>query len=304
MPSPLRLDGIALGLLIVLSMLWGGSFVWNAVILAELPVMTLVALRLLLASLALWVFLLVRGVQVPRALGVWLAFFFMGLVNNAIPFSLIVWGQTEISAGLAAIFNATTPIFTAVIAGAVLVDERLSARRLAGLAFALAGIVVLVGPAALGGVGSAVLAQLAVLSAAISYGVAAVFARRFARWGVSPLSVAAGQLTASSAVMVPLALALDGLPAAMPSGRVVLAVVGLAFLATALAYVLYFSIVARAGATNAALVTVLVPISATGFGVAFLGETVGFSELSGMAFILFGIAVLDGRLLARLPRRS
>ena len=294
MPTPLRLDGVALAMLITLSALWGGSFVWHEVILAELPVMNLVALRVGIAALVLWVYFGIRGDRVPRSAKVWAAFAFMGFVNIVVPFTLIVWGQTAISAGLASIFNATTPIFAAVLAGRFLPDEQLTARKLAGLTLALAGVAVLVGAGALGGLGEALLPQLAVLSAALSYGIALVFSRRFARWGVAPSAVALGQLTTSSLFMAPLALIVHGVPRALPSATVIISVLSLAIFATAAAYILYFSIVRRAGATNAALVTVLVPLFATGLGVVVLGEAVTVNQLAGLALIVLGFAVLQG----------
>ena len=294
MPISLRLDGVALAMLIVLSALWGGSFVFHEVILTELPVMTLVALRVVIAALALWVFLGLRGDPIPRSGKVWAAFAFMGFANNAVPFTLIVWGQTEISAGLASIFNATTPIFAAVLAGLLLADEQLTARKLLGLVLALCGVAVLVGAGALRGIGDALLPQLAVLGAALSYGVALVFSRRFARWGVAPSAVALGQLTASSLMMAPLALAIDGVPRVLPSALVIGNLLGLAVFATAGAYILYFSIVRRAGATNAALVTVLVPLFASGLGVLVLGEAVRVRQVAGLALIILGFVVLQG----------
>lgn len=299
MAGTARMDGAALIMLTALSVIWGGSFILNAVILEEVPVMTLVALRVVLAALVLWPLIALSGLPVPRGPVVWAAFMFMGFANNVVPFVLIVWGQTSIGAGLAAILNATTPLFAALLAGLFLADETLSTRKVIGLLLGLAGVAALVGPAALGAIGSAVLPQLAILGATLSYGIAAVFARRFARWGVKPTVVAAGQLTGSSIMMVPLALAVDGVPTALPSTTVVWSILGLAVVATAGAYVLYFSIIGRAGATNASLVTVLVPVFAGIMGVAILGERWGAEQLVGMALIIAGFAVLDGRLSVR-----
>lgn len=287
-------------MLLVLSLLWGGSFFLIGVIVTALPVLTIVALRVGLAALVLWAVLLATGRRIPagrRVIGSLLA---MGVLNNVIPFGLIVWGQTSIGAGLASILNATTPLFGVLVAGLVLADERGSARKLAGVMLGFAGVVVMIGPQALEGMGRAGWAQLAILGAAFSYACAGVFGRRFARWGVDPVAVAAGQVTASSLVLVPLALIVDrpwALPA--PGAEIWAAVVALAVLATALAYVLYFRVLARAGATNILLVTFLVPVSAILLGVGLLGEVLTGAQLVGMALIGAGLAAIDGRLLKR-----
>jgi len=287
-------------MLLALSVLWGGSFYFVGIAVTGLPVLTIVALRVSLAALTLWAVLLLTGRRVPvqpRVIG---ALLVMGLVNNAIPFGLIVWGQTSIGAGLASILNATTPLFTVLIAGLALPDEWISARKLAGVALGFAGVVVMIGPEALGGLGRAGWAQLAILGAALSYACGGTFGRRFGGWGVDPVAVAAGQVTASSLILVPLALVLDRpwtLPA--PETGVWAAVLALAVLSTALAYVLYFRVLARAGATNILLVTFLVPVSAIVLGVGLLGEVLTPVQLAGMALIGAGLAAIDGRLLTR-----
>ncbi|MEK9724830.1 MAG: DMT family transporter [Rhodospirillaceae bacterium] len=241
----------------------------------------------------------------PRGTAVWAAFLGMGMLNNVIPFSLIVLGQTQIALGLASILNATTPFFTVLIAGALLVDERMSAGKLTGVGMGFAGVATMIGPAALAGLGDQTLGQLAVLGAALSYGFAGVFGRRFRDMGVDPVVVATGQVAASALVMAQLALVVDrpfGL--ALPGPAVWLAVVGLAVLSTALAYVLFFRILAMAGATNVSLVTFLIPVSAIVLGVVELGETLETRHLAGMAAIGAGLAVIDGRLWdGRLSRR-
>jgi len=296
-----RMDARAFAMLAALSILWGSSFVFVEVILTAVPVLTLVALRVSIAAATLWVAVLATGAHVPRRAGVWAAFALLGLLNNAVPFSLIVWGQTATTAGLAAILNATTPLFTALSAGIALADERLSARRLLGIAAGIAGVAVMIGPGAVGALGEDLPNQIAVLGAALSYATAAVFARRFGRLGVRPVTVAAGQLTASSLIMVPVALAFDGAAAlAVASPLVWLAILANACLSTALAYILYFTILARAGATNVALVTVLVPVVAVLLAAATLGERLGFAEVFGMAMIFGGLVIIDGRLVQAL----
>lgn len=298
--APVRMDGIAWAMLLALATLWGGSFIFVEIILREAPVLTLVAFRVALAAAMLWTVVVLTGTQVPRTLGVWGAFLAMGIFNNAVPFSLIAWGQTEITAGLAAILNATTPLFAAALAGLTLPDERLSARKVGGLLLGLAGVAVMIGPAALLAVGQHVGHQLAVVLAAFSYGLAAVVGRRFRRLGISPLMVSTGQLTSSSALIVPMALLVEGPGSFLVSSAGVWAAILVnAFLSTACAYLLYFRILARAGATNATLVTVLVPVVAVILGVLLLGEPLETTQLAGMALIFAGLAVIDGRLVAR-----
>lgn len=287
-------------LLITLSLLWGGSFLFVGLAVAELPTLSIVAARVGLAALALWAVVLLLRRPLPRRGGIWLAFLGMGLLNNAIPFGLMVWGQQTIAAGLAALLNATTPLFTVLVAGAVLADERLTPARLAGVATGFAGVAVMVGPDALTGLSRDLLAQGAVLAGALSYACAGVFGRRFRRMGVDPLVTAAGQVTASSALILPAALILDrpwALP--VPSATVIAALVGLALLSTALAYVIYFRLLARVGATNLLLVTFLIPVSATVLGVLVLGERPGWGQAAGAALIACGLAAIDGRLLRR-----
>jgi drug/metabolite transporter (DMT)-like permease len=289
-------------LLVVLSLLWGGSFFFAEVALAELPPMTVVLARIGLAALALNLLVLASGRRLPRSPRLWSAFLVMGALNNLLPFSLIVWGQTQIASGLAAILNATTPLFTVVLAHVLTRDERLTPARLAGVAAGLAGVVLMIGPAALGGAGAGVLAQLACLAAALCYALAGIFGRRFR--GQPPLITATGQVSAGALMVLPLALLADQpwtLPA--PGAMTVAALAGLALLSTALAYVIYFRILAAAGATNLLLVTFLIPISALLLGTWLLHEMVMPRQLAGMALIGLGLAAIDGRPLALLARR-
>ncbi|NJM92432.1 MAG: DMT family transporter, partial [Rhodospirillaceae bacterium] len=193
-------------LLLTLSILWGGSFFFVGVAVTALPPFTIVLLRVAIAATALHLVLRATRTAMPWDGKTWLAFFGMGLLNNAIPFSLIVWGQTHIASGLASILNATTPLFTVLVAHVLTADERLSKGRIVGVLLGLGGVVALIGPQALTGLGKDVVAQLAVLGAALSYAFASIFGRRFKRMGVSPLATATGQLTASSTLMLPVAL--------------------------------------------------------------------------------------------------
>ncbi len=284
------------GLLLALSVLWGGSFFFTALVVDALPPFTIVILRVGLAALALNIVVLVMGLRMPTAVGVWGAFFGMGFLNNAIPFSLIVWGQTQIASGLASILNATTPLFVVVVAHFLTADEKMTGGRLAGLVIGFAGVVVMIGPEALGGLGVYVLAQFAVLAACLSYAFAGVFGRRFRSMGVAPVVTATGQVTASTLLLLPLVLWVDRpwtLP--MPGVEIWAAIAGLALLSTALAYILYFRILASAGATNLLLVTFLIPVSAILLGVTLLGEHLDPAHIAGMALIGLGLAAIDGR---------
>jgi len=296
-----RMSLLDWSLLLALSLLWGGSYFFVGVVVKALPPFTIVLLRVAIAAVALHAVLRLTRTQMPWDASAWAAFFGMGLLNNAIPFSLIVWGQTQIASGLASILNATTPLFALVVAHLVTHDERLSKGRLAGILLGLAGVVVLIGPDALTGLGSDVLAQIAVLAAALSYGCAVTFGRRFKRMGVPPLATAAGQVTASSVMLLPVALLVDApWRLALPDLSVWGAVLGLALLSTALAYVVFFRILASAGAVNLSLVTFLIPVSAILLGSVFLGERLELMDFLGMALIGLGLAAIDGRLAGRL----
>lgn len=290
-------------LLILLSLLWGGSFLFVGIAVAELPPLSIVLLRVALAAAALWAFLLLTGQRMPANWAVWGAFLGMGFLNNVIPFTLIVWGQTQIASGLASILNAMTPIFTVLVAHVLTADERLTGAKTAGVILGLAGVIVMIGWEVLAGLGTAVWAQIAVLGAAVSYAFAGIFGRRFRALGVSPVQTAAGQVTASALLLLPVTLTVEQPWAlALPGAGTWGAVVALAILSTAMAYVLYFRILAAAGATNLLLVTFLIPPSAILMGWAVLDERLEVQHLAGLALILAGLAVIDGRLFRRRTR--
>lgn len=287
-------------MLLTLSLLWGGSFFLIEVTISELPPLTIVLLRVTLAAIALWLFAIITGLRPPMTVRAWRAFLIMGLLNNVIPFTLIVWGQTHIASGLASILNASTPLFTVIVAGILLADERTTPMKLFGVILGFVGVILMIGPSALGGLGTDVLAQVAVLGAAMSYAFAGVFGRRFKTMGINPVVTAAGQVTASSIVLAPVAIYIDRpFSLEIPGMGTVAAIVSLAILSTAVAYILYFRILASAGATNLLLVTFLIPVSAILLGWLVLGESLGLIHFFGMALIGFGLSAIDGRLWRR-----
>jgi len=284
--------------LLLLGAIWGGSFFFARIAVAEMHPLTLVLFRVAIAAVALHVYLAVRGPSFRQALPLAGSFFILSILNNVIPFSLIFAGQTAMGAGLASVLNATTPFWTILIANVVTGDEKLSRNKVFGILLGIAGTAVMVGPGILAGLGGPVWPKFALIGASLSYAFAIIFAKRFK--GVPPVLVAAGQLTASTIVMLPVVLAWSG-----PSGvfaasqHVWAAVFSLALLSTAFAYILYFRLIGSAGATNASLVTLVVPVSAILLGFLFLGEHLESFELAGVALIAIGLVTIDGRLFRR-----
>ncbi len=300
MSSPVirsRMGLVEWSMLLLLSMLWGGSYFFVEIALLEWSPLLIVAVRVVIAAAVIWGIVLAAGHIVPRSWPAWIAFFWMGLLNNIFPFLLIVWGQKEIESGLAAILTAAAPIFTVIVAGIWLKDEPVTRSRLLGAVLGLAGVVILIGPSALAGLDASLLAQLAVLGAALSYALAGVYARRFPRMNIDPIVAAAGQLLMSSFMMIPLALMFEPPRQLIESSIEVWAAVGLmAVFSTALAYILYFRLLASSGATNAILVTLLIPVTAIVLGSIILDERLEWSHFAGMAVIGLGLSVIDGRL--------
>lgn len=292
----MRLDATGWAMLLALSLLWGGSFLFGAIAVVEVPPLTLAWARVAVAAVALAATAALAGVRLPRDGASWRRFALMGLLNNAIPFSLIFWGQTRLGAGIASILNATTPLFTGLVAHVATADERLTPARLAGVLAGLAGVATMLGPALEGGFAGPALAYLACAAAAFSYALAGVYGRRFR--DLPALVPATGQLAASAVLLAPAAgIAAMTMPA-FPSATAAGAVLALALASTALAYLLYFRILARAGATNLLLVTFLIPASAITLGIVLLGERLALRHWLGLALIGLGLATIDGRLAA------
>jgi len=290
-----RIDARDWSLLAALSVLWGGSFFFNGLVLRELPPFTLVFLRVALAALILLPVLYAHRLAFPKGWTGWRPFFLVALFNNVLPFSLIVTGQTYIPSGLAAILNATTPLFTVLVMAAA-GEEKLIVRRVAGVIVGLIGVIVLRS----GGFGfesGQGLGILLCLAAALSYGISALIARRSLA-DSPPLATATFQLMASSLMMVAIAGIFERpwqLP--VPSAVTWLGVLGLAALSTALAYIVFFQILRRSGATNVMLVTLLVPVTAILLGAFVLGEHISVREIIGALVIGSALLLIDGRVL-------
>src|SRR4051794_6612111 len=302
-----RSDWLILG---VLALIWGGAFFFIGVAVRHVPPLTYVWLRLTIAAAGMWLFLRWKGQSLGLPRQVWASIVLLAVLNNALPFALFGWSQTHIASGLASILNATTPIWGVLVAHFLTRDERMSPRKVAGVLLGFGGVATMIGPSLLTSLGTSAMAQLACVTASLSYALAAVWARRFRRIGVSPLSVTTGQLTAGAAIMLPVSLIVDHpWQLAMPPLSAWGAVVALALLCTAFGYVLYFQLIDRAGATNALLVTLMVPPTAILLGALFLNETLAPQDFLGLGLIAFGLAAIDGRLLSvfagrRLPRSA
>lgn len=288
----------ALALLVFLSILWGGAFFFVAVAVVELPPLTIVLSRVAIAAICLVLIIPLTGRRFALSPDLVADFLVMGLLNNVIPFSLLFWAQTTIPSGVASILNATTPIFAMIIAHVALEDEPLSRNKTIGIVLGFLGVAVLLGGDILQGADIGMLGIVACLGAAFSYGVAGAYGRRFGKLGIPPMIAAAGQLTASSAIIVPFVLVIDrpwSIP--LPSTDVILAVIFLAVVSTALAYTVFFRLLAVAGAVNVALVTLLIPVSAILLGSFILSERLDVRHFVGLALIASGLIAIDGRLL-------
>jgi drug/metabolite transporter (DMT)-like permease len=301
--SSLTMTPLTWAMLVLLSLCWGGSFFFTGIAVTELPTFTIVVLRVGLAALALWAVVLASATDMPENLSFWRAIALMAVINSVLPYLLIVWGQSLVPSGLASIFVATTPLFGVLLAHFMTSDERMTVPRVASVVCGFAGVIVLIGPSLLGDLGTDLLAQLALLGGALCYALSGIYGRRFSRDGISPLITATAQLTVSTVLLLPLALYIDQpWTLAMPGLAASAAVLGFALVSTAFAYLLYFRILAIAGATNLLLVNFLVPVSAIMLGVSILNETLKIEHLIGMVLIFIGLALRDGKLLALIRR--
>lgn len=294
------------GVIMLLSLLWGGAFFMIELGLRGFPPNTLVFLRMALAVPPMLLILKIMGHHMPRDRQSWQRLFVLGAINAAFPFILFFWGQTRIESGLASILNATTPLWGVVTAHFLTKDEKAAPARVIGVLLGLAGIIVMVGTEALGGISGSVLAQLACLAATLLYALAAVYARTLSQTTMTPLVIATGQVVTAAIIMLPVMLMVDQ-PWALPSAGwdAWAGALGLAIPSTAIAYFFYFRLIDRAGASNAMLVAFIMPVVAIILGVVALGETVEAKEIAGAVLIALGLIAIDGRLLPRLaPKPS
>lgn len=281
--------------LLILSFIWGASFLSVRLALNEIPVVTSVAHRVFWAALVLWGYVIWRGLYVPRDLKTWGAFAVMGCLNNVIPFTLMAWGQLHIETGLTSILNATTAIFGVLVAALFFSDERLTPNRLIGVLLGFLGVSIAIGIENLLEFDIRSLAQLAVLGGTISYALAGAWARKNLG-GMPPQTAAAGMLLGSSVVMLPMAYFVDGAPSFDLSPTAIGAIAYYAVIATALAYMLYYKVLALAGSGNLMLCTLLVAPVAIVLGALVLGEKLNPNAYLGFAILGLGLVILDGRI--------
>ena len=293
------------GVLVTLALIWGGAFFFIGVAVEHVRPLTYVWLRLGIAAAAMWLVLRWKGQSLGLPREAWRSILLLAFLNNALPFSLFGWGQTHIASGLASILNATTPIWGVVVAHLFTHDERMTPRKIAGVLLGVGGVALMIGPTLLSNLGNSALAQIACVAASLSYALAAVWARRFRKQGLSPMSVTTGQLTAGALMMLPFMLLVDQ-PWSQPMPPLAAwgSIVALALVCTAFGYVLYFRLIDSSGATNALLVTLLVPPVAILLGSLFLGEMLAPQDFLGLGLIALGLAAIDGRALSWLSRRA
>lgn len=279
--------------LLLLGLIWGGSFLAIRLGLDEIPVVTLVLHRCGWAALLLWAVVLMMRLPLPAQPRIWGAFLVMGLLNNVIPFALMAWGQLHIETGLTSILNAATAIFGVIVAALVFADERLSLRKAAGVGLGFLGVATAIGLEQFAQFDLRSSAQLAVLGGALSYAFAGAWARSTLR-GLAPQVAAAGMLTGSTLVLLPAALILDGVPRLALAPGTWGAIAYFSLIATAGAYLLYYRVLALAGSGNLMLVTLVIPPVAILLGALVLGETLRPQAFAGFALLAAGLLVLNG----------
>ena len=301
------ISGRAWAEMLLLGLIWGGSFLSIRVALDEIGPLTAVAHRTGWAMLVLWIVVALRRIPVPRDPRIWGAFVVMGLLNNVIPFGLMAWGQLHIASGLTSIFNAATAIFGVLAASLFFTDERMTPRRALGVGLGFAGVATAIGLDSLHSFDLQSLAQLAVLGGAVSYALAGVWARKHLG-GLHPVLAAAGMLTGSSLITLPLAWSVEGPITLSLAPDTVLAIAYYAIVATAGAYLLYYRVLNMAGSGNLMIVTLLIPPVAITLGAWVRSETLGPQAYAGFALLALGLVVLDGRtwraIIARLVDRK
>jgi drug/metabolite transporter (DMT)-like permease len=272
------------GLLIILSVLWGASFLFMGILIKELPPLTISASRLTIASLLIGILASRRPKDLP-----WRELLILGVLNNTIPYALILWGQRYVSSSVASIINSTSPFFTSIFAHFLTDDEKINKFSMMGISLGFSGVLAMAWD-----LQGSLIGELAIITAVICYSYATVYGRRFYSMGLSPLDIAFGQLSTAAATSIPLAI-LERPWLVMPSQRAWVSIIGISVFSTALAYLIFFRILERAGATNANLVTLLIPVTATLLCTAFLGERLELRHIVGMCLIMTGLLIMNLR---------
>ncbi len=303
MPSPPRMTAQYWGLLVFLSFLWGGSFFLTSVAIKEITPFTLVFVRLTIADIALFIVIIAIGARIPKDLSTWGQFLVLGTFGSAVPFALIFWGMLKVSGGLASILTSMTPLSTIIIAHFFTADEKLTWQRFWGVMVGVGGVIVIVGPSVLSDSGSQIASQAAILAASVCYGIAGVYGKRF--FGMQPVVVAFGQVASAAVLILPMALVFEHpFSQALPSTAAIASVVALALFSSALAFIVFFRILMRVGATNVVLVTLLIPVTAIILGAVILGEKLLLRHFAGLAVIVCGLLIVDGRIIDYFRRRN
>ncbi len=279
--------------IILLAGLWGSSFFFIKLALLQITPLTIVLIRVGISAIILNIIVLVSGKKIPRSPKVWVSFFFMGALNNLIPFSLIIWGQQFVESSTASILNASAPVFSVILAHYLTTEERMTPIRVIGVILGLTGVSILIGFSGIQISGMKLLGQVAMLGAALCYALSAIYGRRFR--GESPIVVASGVLTGATVMMIPVVFLFEQPLSLSPDTTTITALAGLTLLSTTLAYVFYFKTLSLTGPTNLLLVTFLIPIVAVFLGVVVLGESLGLNVIIGMIFIFAALVVTDGR---------
>lgn len=289
-------------LLFTLGTVWGASFLFGRIIVMEISPLSLVFWRVAIAAIALYIYSAIKPTQFKISIKYAAMFTVMGITNNIIPFALIFYGQQQIGAGLASIVNAMTPIWVLIIAHIATNDEKIKGNKLIGIIIGFVGVILLIGIPTELKLNDTFIAQLAVLGATISYGIANVFGRKFKN--IPPIETAKGQLAAATIIMIPIIFLIQPpTEIIIPSWNIIICIIALAILCTAIAYILFFTILSRAGAVNVSLVTLIVPISAIIMGVVVLNESLSIKELLAISIILFGLIIVDGRIFNKLKNK-
>lgn len=283
-------------LLLLLSLLWGGSFFFNEIVLRQLAPFTLVFARVSLAAIFLWVFIFFSEEKIKISRQLVIASLILGVFNNFVPFSLIVWGQQYIEGGEASIINAAAPLFSAILGQVIRGGEKLTKNRIIGLIVGWMGVFLLVGQSGYSESGRILYGRLAVLGASLCYALGALYGKGF---NFSPKILAAGMLSAAAIYLLPFVIFIDEPWGIQLHAGTVLSMVSLSLFSTALAYLIYFKLLARVGATNLLLVTFLIPLTALILGLLFLGETPGWRAYLGFGIITAGLLIVDGRFIRK-----